>query len=120
MNFVKIWNKLVSKEEDLSLLELLKDFKSKVDKDVYEKSCGKYILNGEETDFTNYLREKDVHLKFADDFEVIDDVTRGIRRDIVLEYAVYDEYLELYIICMKGCPRLKKVKFDSHNIKGEF
>ena len=61
MNFVKIWNKLVGKEEDLSLLELLKDFKSKVDKDVYEKSCGKYILNDEESDFTNYLMDMNVY-----------------------------------------------------------
>ena len=120
MNFVKIWNKLVGKEEDLSLLELLKDFKSKVDKDVYEKSCGKYILNDEETDFTNYLMDKNVYLKFADDFEIIDDVTCGVRRNVVLEYDNDDEYLELHIVCMKGHPRLKKVKFDSNGIKGEF
>ena len=120
MNFVKIWNKLVGKNNDMKLFELLKEFKSQVDKDTYEKACGRYFLNNVETEFTNFLASKNITPTFTEYLTIVDDTIRGVRRNIKLEFDNNDEYTELYIICMKGHPRLKKVVYDTNDQEGEF
>lgn len=120
MNFVKIWNKLIGKQEVVKLFELLKEFKEHMDRDTYEKACGKYLLDDVETDFTNFLMSKDIAPIFTKDLTILEDITCGVRRNVVLEFNNGEEYTELYIMCMKGHPRLKKVKYEMNEQTGEF
>ncbi|MGN1033833.1 MAG: hypothetical protein ACI4PU_10185 [Intestinibacter sp.] len=110
----------MGKHDVAKLFELLKEFKSQVDKDTYEKACGEYLLNDVETEFTNFLNSKDVVPVFTKDLTVLEDITCGVRRNIVLEFNNNEEYTELHIMCMKGHPRLKKVKYDVDEEEGEF